>query len=164
MKIKTKIEYLRSFTFGVEDSLVSTVGLLSGVAAAGMDRQEIVLTGVILIFVEAFSMGVGDLLSMHSAEEFEEGKDMPFLESFKSGLVMFFSYLLSGLVPLLPYVFLSKESAFVWSIILSLFGLLLLGMFNGRLIKKNIIKHGIQMLVIGGLAVLVGIAVGSLVK
>ena len=54
--------YFSSFIFGVEDSLVSTVGLLSGVAVAGVTRTDIFITGIILIFVEAFSMGVGNFL------------------------------------------------------------------------------------------------------
>ena len=48
--------YIRNFIFGVEDSLVSTAGLLSGIAATGMSRPAILLTGIVLIFVEAFSM------------------------------------------------------------------------------------------------------------
>ena len=36
--------YLRSFIFGFEDSLVSTVGLLSGIAFAGITAREIILT------------------------------------------------------------------------------------------------------------------------
>src|SRR3989338_4103836 len=47
------IVYIRNLIFGVEDSLVSTVDLLSGVAAAGVPRSVIFLTGVVLIFVEA---------------------------------------------------------------------------------------------------------------
>jgi VIT1/CCC1 family predicted Fe2+/Mn2+ transporter len=54
----SKTIYLRNFIFGVEDSLVSTVGLLSGVAVAGVASRTILLTGVVLIFVEAFSMAV----------------------------------------------------------------------------------------------------------
>ncbi len=62
--------YLRNFVFGVEDSLVSTVGLLSGVAAAGVETKTIVLTGVVLIIVEALSMAVGSYLSEYSVEEY----------------------------------------------------------------------------------------------
>src|SRR5262245_46938731 len=70
MAESTKVAYFRNFVFGVEDSLVSTVGLLSGVAIAGLAREEIFLTGVILIFVEAVSMAAGSFLSESSAEEF----------------------------------------------------------------------------------------------
>ena len=62
--------YIRNFVFGVEDSLVSTVGLLSGVAIAGVEQKYIFITGLILIFVEAFSMAVGSFLSEESAEKY----------------------------------------------------------------------------------------------
>ena len=50
-----KALYIRNFVFGVEDSLASTVGLLSGIATAGVNASTIVVTGAVLIFVEAFS-------------------------------------------------------------------------------------------------------------
>jgi len=64
--------YVRNFVFGVEDSLVSTVGLLSGIASAGASTATIFLTGTVLIFVEAFSMAVGSYLSEESVEEYEK--------------------------------------------------------------------------------------------
>ena len=61
--------FLRNTVFGVEDSLVSTVGLLSGIAATGsVSKSFILLTGIVYISVEAFSMAVGSFLS----EEFVE--------------------------------------------------------------------------------------------
>ena len=50
-------EYLRAFVFGVEDSVASTVGLLSGIAIAGVARETILLTGAILILVERAKEG-----------------------------------------------------------------------------------------------------------
>lgn len=67
---------IRNFVFGVEDSLVSTVGLLAGIAFAGVEAKTVVLTGAVLIFVEAFSMGVGSLLSEQSVEQYEEKKEV----------------------------------------------------------------------------------------
>jgi len=63
--------YLRNFIFGVEDSLVSTVGLLAGVAAAAISQSAIVTTGLVLIVVEGFSMGVGSFLTEETTEEME---------------------------------------------------------------------------------------------
>ncbi len=61
--------YLRNFIFGVEDSLVSTVGLLAGVAAAEISAQAILTTGLVLIVVEGFSMGIGSFLTEETTEE-----------------------------------------------------------------------------------------------
>ncbi|KKS05141.1 MAG: hypothetical protein UU58_C0001G0001, partial [Candidatus Nomurabacteria bacterium GW2011_GWA2_41_25] len=44
MTHKTFILYVRNFIFGAEDSLVSTVGLLSGIASAGIARKEIIIS------------------------------------------------------------------------------------------------------------------------
>ena len=63
--------YIRNIVFGVEDSLVSTVGLLSGIALGDIPRSTILFTGLVYIFVEAFSMAVGSFLSEESVEEYE---------------------------------------------------------------------------------------------
>lgn len=152
----------RNFVFGVEDSLVSTVGLLSGVAAAGESAKTIILAGVVLIFVEAFSMGIGSLLSDNSTKEFDIGAKIPLSRSFWGGVTMFVSYFITGFIPLLPYIFLDRDTAFPVSIVVSLVALLLLGMFSARLSHISIIKKGIQMVLLGGSAILLGVFVGNI--
>lgn len=156
--------YIRTFVFGVEDSLVSTAGLISGIAAAGVPQLTILITGTILIFVEAFSMAVGSILSENSAEEYEERKDVPLSRSFDEGVVMFFSYFISGFVPLAPYLFLDIPSAFVTSILLSLGALYALGAASGKISHASIAKTGMRMLVLGGIAVIVGVVIGGLAR
>lgn len=154
--------YVRNFMFGVEDSLVSTVGLLSGVAAAGLPKHEVFVTGIVLIFVEAFSMAVGSYLSEESTEEYMgEKKSL----SVQVGLIMFFSYFAAGFIPLSPYLIFNITPAFILSISLSLLALFMLGFVSSRVLKDNhTYKHAIRMLVIGGLAIGVGITVGTLVN
>lgn len=152
--------YLRNFVFGVEDSLVSTVGLLSGVAIAGMAREDIVVTGVILIFVEAVSMTAGSFLAESSAEEYETRSDMPTERSYLSAVIMFFSYFISGFIPLFPYMFLSAGTAFGVSIALSALALVILGCLGGMFSKTSVWKNALRMLIVGGLAIAVGATVG----
>ena len=154
-------EYLRSFIFGVEDSLASTVGLLSGIAIAGVVRETILLTGVILILVEAFSMAMGDFLSEYSSESYIRQAEVPSRRSFKAALIMFFSYLLAGLIPLFPYLILISESAVWLSIGLSLLALFFLGVIGAKISNTNTFKSGLRMFLIGGAAIFVGVIVGS---
>ncbi len=156
--------YLRNFVFGVEDSLVSTAGLLSGIASAGVPKTTILLTGVILIFVEAFSMGVGSFLSERSIEAYLKQTKSLFAHSFAGGTIMFFSYFVSGFVPLLPYLILNVESAFWASILLSLAALFVLGFISAKVFKANVLQNGLRMLLIGGIAIGVGVFVGNLLK
>lgn len=153
--------YLRNFIFGVEDSLVSTVGLLSGVAIAGLPRSTILLTGVVLIFVEAFSMATGSYLSEASVDEYmDKNKPKPH-SPILGGLVMFFSYFVSGFIPLAPYLFWSAEMAFGLSISFSLIALFLLGAGSGKFSSGRPFRVGIRMFLLGGIAILVGVSVGS---
>ena len=154
--------YVRNFIFGVEDSLVSTVGLLSGVAAAGLSKHDIFLTGIVLLFVEAFSMGVGSFLSEESAEEYVGNKKS---FSLHGALIMFFSYFAAGFIPLAPYLMFDINKAFVSSVTLSLLALFLLGIVSSKIFQdKHSTKHAIRMLLIGGMAIAVGIVVGKLVN
>lgn len=154
--------YLRNFIFGVEDSLVSTVGLLSGVAIAGVPQRTILLTGVVLIFVEAFSMGVGSYLSEQNAQEFTRRAELPVRQAVVGSLVMFVSYFVTGFIPLAPYLALPPALAFPTSVAASLLALFLLGALGARLFRMSVARHGLEMLVIGGAAILIGVAVGRL--
>jgi len=154
--------YLRNFVFGVEDSLVSTVGLLSGIAIAGMERKDIFITGIVLIFVEAFSMAVGTFLSERSAKEYLRQTESITHPSVKNGMVMFVSYFISGLVPLFPYIILPTVSAFWYSIGASLGALFILGVVGGKISRVNIFRNGLKTFVIGGIAVAVGVVVGKI--
>ena len=155
--------YARNFIFGVEDSLVSTSGLISGVAAAGVPRAEIFTTGLILIFVEAFSMGVGSFLSEEFAEDYIGHKKIN-LQAIIAAIIMLISYFVAGFVPLSPYLFFEVKQAFTVSILCSLICLFLLGSLGAKFFKMSCLKHGIRMFMIGGFAILIGIAVGEFTK
>lgn len=156
--------YLRNFVFGVEDSLVSTVGLLSGIAVADVARPTIVLTGVVLIFVEAFSMGVGSFLSEYSVEEYEEHREPASRKAAQGGIIMFLSYVVAGLIPLGPYMLAAIKEPLPVSVAASLGGLFILGILSGKLTHVRPGRMGFRMLVLGGSAILVGILIGGYFK
>ncbi len=151
--------YLRSLIFGVEDSLVSTVGLLSGIAISGVDRSAILVTGVVLLVVEGFSMAAGSFLSERSVEEYTGNSKMPLHYSVIGGFIMFASYILSGLIPLAPYVFFTNPLSI--SIGISLASLFLLGAFSASNFGIHWFSRGLRMLLIGGLAIGMGVAIGN---
>ncbi|MEK7514385.1 MAG: VIT1/CCC1 transporter family protein [Patescibacteria group bacterium] len=153
---------VRNFIFGAEDSLVSTVGLLAGLFAANLQTADIVLAGLVLIFVEAFSMAVGSFLSEKSIDESQGQKEenVPLFD----GVIMFFSYLLCGFIPLFPYIVMPKGLAFAVSIAVTLCALFVLGIVSGKILKTSGIRNALRMLIVGGAAAALGIVVGILFK
>ena len=60
---------LRPIVFGANDGLVSNLALVMGVAGAGATSGVIVLAGVAGLLAGAFSMGVGEYVSVQSQRE-----------------------------------------------------------------------------------------------
>ncbi len=154
-------ELVRNFVFGVEDSLVSTVGLVSGIAVAAVPRGTILLTGMTLIFVEAFSMGVGAFLSEEAANDYSSTSRRRAGEGFWPALIMFATYFLVGLIPLAPYVILPSGSALAVSVALTLASLFGFGMLAGVWIGRHPLRRATEMLALGGGAVLIGMVGGA---
>jgi len=156
--------YLRNVIFGIEDSLVSTVGLLAGIASEAIPYKTILLTGSVYIVVEAFSMAVGSFLSEESAEEYVSGAEALGGRAAAGAIVMFLSFVIAGFIPIVPYLFLSGSAGLYGSIVLSLIALFILGIANGRISKIKPIRRAIRMVVMGGCAIIVGVLVGYFVK
>jgi VIT1/CCC1 family predicted Fe2+/Mn2+ transporter len=156
--------YVRNIVFGISDSLVSTVGLLSGIDASGTSRQIIVLTGIVYAFVEAFSMAVGSFLSEQSTEEYDVKGEVPDAKPFVAGTVMFVSFILASFIPIVPYLFAGLTAALWTSIALSIAALFVVGLVSAKVDKVNILKHAIKMALLGGAAIVIGVVVGKFIK
>lgn len=154
---KLKSSYVRNMIFGAEDSLVSTVGVLFGVAAANSSRPSILLTGMLVIAVEALSMGVGAYLSETSEKELENKEYSK--EPAVGGLFMFISYFVAGFIPLLPFIIVQNSNAKFVSVGVTLVALFMLGY-----IPQRKIRSAFRMLVVAGLAVLVGFLIATFFK
>lgn len=160
------VSRFRNFIFGVEDSLVSTVGLLSGVAIANVPIKTIFLTGVVLIFVEAFSMAAGSFLSESSAEEYRGSTAAPTTKknALSSAIIMFGSYFVSGFIPLSAYLIWPVGTALVYSVLFSVGALFVLGATSATLSGTSIFKNALRMGLIGGGAVAIGLLAGTIVS
>ena len=63
---------LRAAIFGVNDGILSNTSLLMGVAAAGVDPQTALLSGVAGLLAGAFSMAAGEFISVRTQREMFE--------------------------------------------------------------------------------------------
>jgi VIT1/CCC1 family predicted Fe2+/Mn2+ transporter len=74
---------VREFVFGIQDGLISTVGLLAGMQAAGSNRFTILMAGTAAVLSGAFSMSAGAYLSSKAEKEIfdhELEKEAGFIE------------------------------------------------------------------------------------
>jgi predicted membrane protein (TIGR00267 family) len=60
---------IREFVFGIQDGLISTVGLLAGVQGATENNAVVIITGLTSMFAGAISMAAGSYLSSSAEKE-----------------------------------------------------------------------------------------------
>ena len=83
-----------------------------------------------------------------------------------SSVSTFVGFNLIGLIPLIPFmVFMAigielNSVAFVYSIVSVLAAFFLVGMIKGKIVKKSMMRSGINTLIIGGIAAVVAYMVG----
>lgn len=65
---------MREVIFGLEDGMVSSGGVTIGIAAGTGDSRIVVLSGFVVVVVEALSMASGSYLSTKSARQVIENK------------------------------------------------------------------------------------------
>ncbi|KGM13820.1 VIT1/CCC1 transporter family protein [Cellulomonas bogoriensis] len=69
--LKARLNWLRAAVLGANDGIISTAGLVVGVAAATTDRTAILIAGVAALVAGAVSMALGEYVSVSSARDTE---------------------------------------------------------------------------------------------
>ena len=150
--------YFRTIIFGIQDALVSTTGVVVGVAAGKADRNMMLLAATVTVLVEAISMASGQYVSEKSIHSLEKKQHADNL--LVGAVLMFGAYLIGGAIPIMPILFMPKELMVGTSLAASLLGLFLLGWWKSTISGEHKLRTSIQVMVIGGLSALVGLAVG----
>jgi VIT1/CCC1 family predicted Fe2+/Mn2+ transporter len=159
---KINPDYLRSSIFGFQDALVSTTGVIMGISAGVNNKDFIILSALVTVSVEAMSMAAGQYLSEKSVHELPQNHHHDSL--IIGGLLMFFSYIIGGLIPIIPILFVPFQYFPVVSTVFAFIGLFALGFLKAKFFTGKVWRSAIESLVIGGLATLIGLFIGSIFK
>jgi VIT1/CCC1 family predicted Fe2+/Mn2+ transporter len=163
MAKKLDQDYFRSMIFGVEDALVSTTGVVVGISTGSHERAFVILSGFVMIAVQALSMSAGQYLSeeaVHQMSKKGEHKESVLL----TACIMFTSYTLAGLIPIFPYMLLPFSVANWVSVLFAFAGLFALGYLKGKYLRIQPGKSAIKMVIIGGAATILGLIIGNWLK
>lgn len=156
-------DYLRSILFGLQDGLVSTTGVVVGITTGIQDKAIIILAALVALTVEASSMAAGQYSSEKAVHQMDKtGKHKDNLIT--GAILMFFSYLIAGMIPILPILLLDLKIAPVISITCAFLALFTLGFIKGKLVEHHALRSAVEMFIIGGIATALGLIVGYFLK
>lgn len=156
-------DYLRSAMFGLQDGLVSTTGVVVGISTGVMQKEIVILAALVAVTVEASSMAAGQYSSEKAVHQMDKtGKHTDSL--LIGAIIMFFSYLLAGFIPISPILVLSQTDTRIFSVIFAFIGLFIIGFIKGKVVEHHPLKNAIELFVIGAIATSIGLIVGQILK
>jgi VIT1/CCC1 family predicted Fe2+/Mn2+ transporter len=158
---KFKDEYLRSGFFGAEDALVSTSGLVIGLSTSTSNKDFVIAASIIAIFVSALSAATSELISQEAVSLRKGGSKV---DALLDSLIMFLAYAGSGIFPLIPIALLNLPYPLAGTFFFALVGFIIIGFLRGELTHTSIKKSIVQVVIIGGVAAILGVIVGFYFK
>ncbi|MBP9757928.1 MAG: VIT1/CCC1 transporter family protein [Candidatus Pacebacteria bacterium] len=140
----------------IEEGLVLTVGLLSGIAIAGISGATIVLVGTIFVFTAGVSAAAKYMLTrMHESEA--PASITPYAQE---SLMIALFYIVAGIIPLLPYMLIDVSRAFTASIVCSFAAAFVLGLWSGHT-GRAVWKSAYHMAYVAAGGAIIGAIVNS---
>ncbi len=118
--------FIASLVSDIEEGLVLAVGLLCGIAIAGLSSTTIVMVGTIFIFTGGVAAASRYILSQIYSSNPVEGSAV------QGGIMLGLLYIAAGIVPLLPYMLIDVSRAFTTSIVCSFAAAFIIGLWSGH--------------------------------
>lgn len=165
-RINRDASLLRDMVFAANDGVVTTFAVVAGVVGGGLSTNVVLILGFANLLADGFSMAMGIYLGARSEVDYEKEmknshwkQDVPMIQ----GVVTYLSFVISGLVSLIPYLFKFENPLTYSSVFMALF-LLVVGMIRSRFTHKNIIRGAFEMLFLGGSCAVIAFSIGKLIR
>lgn len=157
--------YIKDIIFGANDGIVTTFAVVAGSIGAGLSADVILILGFASLLADGFSMGAGNYLGSHSEREVAMASGEEYIKSVrKPALFTFFSFILAGALPLVPFAT-DSENSFALAIVMTAITLFTVGAVLGAIVNhRHWFALGFEMLTIGGMAAAIAYFIGFVVK
>lgn len=153
-------QHLRDVVYGGLDGTVTTFAVMAGATGANLPTSTIIILGLANLLADGFSMGMGSYMGEKSEQEFNARKNIKHESNpVATGLYTFGSFVLVGILPILPMLFLPHLEFWPILVFVSLV-LFLLGVVRSRVTGAPWWKSGSEIMLAGVVASLIAYVTG----
>jgi vacuolar iron transporter family protein len=150
-------KYIRDMVYAANDGVVTTFAVVAGVRGADLPAVIVLALGFANLAADGLAMGLGNYLGIKSeraselGDRYDERRET--ISAARHGAVTWLSFVLAGLVPLIPFFFgLSHADAFALSVAATAATLFGVGAARSPVTRRSAWRGGLEMLLVGGLA------------
>lgn len=154
-------QFLAEFIYGATDGIITTFSIVAGATGGELIQRVITILGISNVLSDGYSMGISRYLS--SKAEIEQGllKDK---NAIQSGVFTFISFVIIGIMPILPFFIYNGNKAKTISLIIAIILFAMIGYIKGYILKQSVFNKSMETLFIGLSAALISYYVGIFVN
>lgn len=159
-------KYLPEIVYGGIDGMVTTFAIVAGAVGAELSAPIVFILGVSNVLADAWSMGSSAYLSAESEHVDKQESNRGHKDSLKEAFITFVSFVVMGVVPLVPYLLAvarpSTDTTNLFTLASIMIGVefIILGYVRGYMTGRNKFISTLQTLLVGVVASLIAFGVG----
>ncbi len=161
-----KASIVKDFVFAANDGILTTFAVVAGAYGANLSPKIVIVLGIANLLADGISMASGNYIGTKSEEEMlhtHRAEPVVNPRALKHSITTFFSFIIGGVFPLIPYFLGTIEPRnFYFSLLLMVTTLSILGYARSHYTKRGPIGSIVETLVIGGAAAFAAYLVGSI--
>lgn len=161
--LEERAVYIRDFVFAANDGIITTFAVVAGSQGAELKPGVVIILGMANLLADGISMAAGNYLSLESEADYKNShsrKVKIHTNLIAHAAVTFMSFVIAGLIPLLPFIF-SASNSFLFSIAMVIIALMGLGVIRSIAVRKAYLRSVLETSLIGGTAAILAYAVGK---
>ena len=154
---------LRTLMMGGIDGIITIFNIISIVEGSKLNYKYIFILGFATLFADAISMGTGEYYSVKAEKDYnklnedeqDERDERYEINPVKNGVVMFISFIVFGLIPLVIYyiaVKINYKNKYLNTYISVIISLFILGVVKSKYTKEKWYISGGGVAIYGGIA------------
>ena len=152
--------FLGEFIYGATDGIITTFSIVAGATGGSLLHNVIIILGISNVLSDGYSMGVSRYLS--AMAEIEQGL-LTKKDALTSGIATFLSFVVIGILPILPFLFYKGIVAKKISLIIATLLFAMIGIIKGYILNQSMLINGSRTLFIGLSAALISYSVGKFI-
>lgn len=164
-KLPIDKELFLSIISGSQAGIATTAAIIIGLTIGTDDRQIVIISALVSIFVQAFNSSLTTIIAIHTSDEIDHNRDMnSLLRPLTKAGMQFLTHMVAGFIVLLPMIYVTTlEIALLATIAVAIVLLLWIGLFVGRVVRHSPLRDGVQSLVLGMMIMIGGFIAGFII-
>lgn len=166
IKLPFNRDHFVAWFTGSEAGLATTTAIIAGLMVTHTSINTVVTAAIISFLVQAFNSAIIHYSNERMGDEIDrEDIKNGYFHPAVLGVWFWLWHTLMSVMVLLPILFVPDQfKATVYSIVITLVLMFAVGAVKGKIVKRDAVQDGLEMVIVGGLVICAGLVAGIILS